>query len=430
MAESIKRILITAENYYPIGGGIQQYIRYFSKHLVSRGIDVHIMCQSYEEVGDTAELWGSTVHYTDLFTGSMGDPFTVIDKATEIAKFIKEIDPDFVYANNHNSLAVITACKQIDMPVVYGCHGVGLFDPLKTRLLRPDDTIWAEDRGLWGTYTTFARKKDIPRKSWNTIKRFYREVYPDFKKYRWGESILNSADARLCNSTYTTKLFTKKKDTVGIPLMLEYEGEHGFFPEDPNEFKKEHGLDKYVVVVGRLNHIKGQEYVIDAIPDMPSDVKVVFVGTPRLWSGDKDELGSYGEQLEKRIEELGVKDRVVFAGFKQPHELRAIYTGAVAAIVPSIWFETFGYVVVEPVACETPVIVTRNCGAVECLNDECAVVIERKDPKAIAEAVQKVYPVHKEMGRVGRGYLMQNYSPEKLTDQTLELFERCIANHG
>src|SRR5688572_10978970 len=99
----IKHILITSENYYPHAGGIQQYIRSFSKELLKLGIKVDIVCQTYDGKYTKTELWGATVHYTPLFIGSMQEPFKVIANAAEIAKLIKEIGPDIVYANNHNS---------------------------------------------------------------------------------------------------------------------------------------------------------------------------------------------------------------------------------------------------------------------------------------------------------------------------------------
>ena len=79
---------------------------------------------------------------------SMKEPFKVIERANKIAKFICNLNVDLVYANNHNSLAVITACQQVKIPVVYGCHGVGLLFPLKIRFLRPDDSLCYNKRSF------------------------------------------------------------------------------------------------------------------------------------------------------------------------------------------------------------------------------------------------------------------------------------------
>jgi glycosyltransferase involved in cell wall biosynthesis len=427
----LKRIVITSENYYPIGGGIQQYIRTFSRALIKRGIKVDIICQSYE--GDkTAELWGATVHYTSLFSGSMQEPFKVIANAEKIAALINSLEPDIVYANNHNSLAVITACKQLKVPVVYGFHGVGLLDPMKSRLIRPNGDLWHTQRNWWGALVTYFAREGKGRR-WmlshplQTARSYFSAVYPAVKQYAAGEEILNSAQARLANSKLAATLFKKQEDTYGIPLMLEYSGEFGMYPVDATSFKKRFGLDRYVLVPGRLHMIKGQEYVVRAINDLPADVKVVFAGTASLWGADKQDLGGYAGELKQLIEQLAAKDRFVFTGRLDLDEIRAAYSGAAVTVVPSVWFETFGYVVIEALACESPVVVTENCGAVECVNSDCAIVVPRCNPGAIAKAINEILPKSKQMGKAGRQHLLATHSVEQRLDDTLTVFERAIS---
>lgn len=422
----LKKILITCDNYYPMAAGIPQYIRAFSKMLIKKGIDVHIMCKSYKGVPSEQELWEAKVHYSDLLVGSLRNPFNVLNKQDEIAKFISNLKVDLVYANNHNSLAVINACKKIGIPVVYGCHGVGLLCPLKIRFLKPDDSLCYNQRSYLNCLNCRAMRNDsspmkfiLSKSGWLNLVSTIRKV----KKYNAAEKILSSANARIANSKLTSRLFREKKDTFGIPLLLEYEGEHGFYPTCSKSFKEKYNLDKYVLVPGRFHETKGQKYSAISLEYLPINIKMVFVGNAKQCKGDKKELGTYGNCIKKFIERKGYEDRVIFTGRIDHEELRAGYSGALCTVVPSIWLETFGYVVIESLACETPVIVTKNCGAVECVDESCAVVVRRKKPKAIADAVLKIIPKRDKMGKAGRKRLLEQFSPEKLIDKTLAIFE-------
>ena len=428
---AIKKILITCENYYPIGGGIQQYHRALGKILSKRGIEVHIMHLYNTDVEDGRELWGAKLHNCRLLIGSLSDPFSVLNRRDEIAVFIQKINPDIVYANNHNSLAVIEACKKINMPVVYGCHGVGLLCPLKIRFLKPDNALCYNKRSYYNCFKCF---RQMNRWTGKWIRQNFKEAYklffsmfvPEMKKYINAEKILSKADYRLGNSTLTGKLFKKRKNSSGLPLLMEYSGEHGYYPVNSDDFKKKYGLDEYVIVAGRLSNLKGQIYAVEALAMMPTHIKMVLAGNSNLWLGDKDDSGWYGELIKAKIESLGLKDRVVFTGRLDIDEMREAYSGAVVAIVPSVWLETFGYVVIEPLACETPVVVTENCGAVECVDSSCAVIVPRCNPSAIASAICGIMPKAEKMGKAGRKKLMVEFPPEKLADKTLEIFNKLI----
>ena len=101
-------------------------------------------------------------------------------------------------------------------------------------------------------------------------------------------------------------------------------------------------LDRpYFLFVGRLEKIKG---VQDLLPhfgaDAPADL--VIVGT-----------GEYESVL--RAQAAGL-ERVHFLGRRRPEELRAFYRHALAALMPSVCYETFGIVLLEAFRDHTPVI--------------------------------------------------------------------------
>ena len=59
--------------------------------------------------------------------------------------------------------------------------------------------------------------------------------------------------------------------------------------------------------------------------------------------------------LQRLAAELGVADHVIFTGFVNDIDLRALYSGARVCVCPSL-YEGFGFTVLEAMACGTPVV--------------------------------------------------------------------------
>ena len=103
----------------------------------------------------------------------------------------------------------------------------------------------------------------------------------------------------------------------------------------------------YFLYVGRLVKLKGVHTLIERFRNYPADLVV---------AGDGDHIG------ELRRLAAGL-DNIRFLGPVHGNELKTLYAGALALIVPSIAFEAFGIVILEAFAQGTPVIV-RDLGAI------------------------------------------------------------------
>jgi glycosyltransferase involved in cell wall biosynthesis len=103
----------------------------------------------------------------------------------------------------------------------------------------------------------------------------------------------------------------------------------------------------YFLFVGRLVGLKGVQTLIDAFRR--------YDEADLLIAGD----GNYGEELRRRAARLG---HVRFLGRVHPTVLSDLYAGAVAVLVPSLVYETFGLIALEAFAQRTPVI-ARDLGA-------------------------------------------------------------------
>lgn len=130
----------------------------------------------------------------------------------------------------------------------------------------------------------------------------------------------------------------------------------------------------YFLFVGRLEVIKGLHTLIDLWGQV-ADVDLLVVGT-----------GTQAEALQTQASD---NSRIKFLGALSQQELGNLYYHAVATIVPSITYETFGIIIVESFARKTPVIV-RDLGALpEVVQDSEGGIIYQSDQELL-DAINKL----------------------------------------
>jgi len=100
----------------------------------------------------------------------------------------------------------------------------------------------------------------------------------------------------------------------------------------------------YFLFVGRLEKIKGLDEVIPIFGRYP-DADLLIAGE-----------GTHGPELRRLAEG---NERIRFMGAVSPSDLRPYYQHALAVIVPSVCFETFGIVLIEAFQNHAPVIARR-----------------------------------------------------------------------
>ena len=101
-------------------------------------------------------------------------------------------------------------------------------------------------------------------------------------------------------------------------------------------------LRPYFLFVGRLEYIKGVQNLIPIFKSRPQ--------YDLLIAGE----GDYKDALTTQA---GKSSNIKFLGRVSQDRLRHLYQSALAVIVPSICYETFGIIIIEAFACRTPVIV-------------------------------------------------------------------------
>jgi len=133
----------------------------------------------------------------------------------------------------------------------------------------------------------------------------------------------------------------------------------------PNEYyrnliRKKFNLEnkKVLISVGRIVGWKGYQLVIKALKEL-KDFHYVLIGN-----------GEYLEELKKLSKQLNVENRVLFLGAIENKELWKYLNIGDVFIQPSIGHEAFGITIIEAMACNLPVVASKNGGIKDIIKEE------------------------------------------------------------
>ncbi|NGP07716.1 glycosyltransferase [Rhodococcus sp. 14C212] len=133
-----------------------------------------------------------------------------------------------------------------------------------------------------------------------------------------------------------------------------------------------------VFAARRLDPRMGLDIAIRAIAQLPDHVTLCIVGE-----------GRERPALKELISELGVGNRVELLGRVPDDVLVELYQSSDVSLVPTRALEGFGLVVLESLACGTPVIASREGGLIDALESLRAdLLVTPEDPKVLGDRIQ------------------------------------------
>ena len=175
-----------------------------------------------------------------------------------------------------------------------------------------------------------------------------------------------------------------------------------FAPADADVARAALGLapGPLLLYVGRIAPIKGLETLLDAVGCLRGTghpVRLVVVG------GDADERPEGHEaELRRRAAVQGLGDAVTFVGAQPQDRLRDYYVAADVTVLPS-YYESFGMVALEAMACGSAVIASRVGGLQTTVRDGVTgLLVSEGDPCALAETLARVLDDGALRWRLGR----------------------------
>jgi glycosyltransferase involved in cell wall biosynthesis len=130
-------------------------------------------------------------------------------------------------------------------------------------------------------------------------------------------------------------------------------------------------------------------------------------------------------KLKQLPAELGIADRVHFAGFISDRELlRRLYQRCGTFVSSSAW-EAAALVVLEAMSCGAPVVATRIPSFEDLLTDgKNGLLIPVGQPEEIARAIRRAYQLQRSLGRQARETIVSHYSSKVLYKNLSDLIEK------
>ena len=160
-----------------------------------------------------------------------------------------------------------------------------------------------------------------------------------------------------------------------------------FQPIAKKDARQQLGLrddDRILLFVGRVEPLKGIDILLGAAAQVESesDCFVLVVG------GDDSTRDGEMEHLRDLASQLGIAERVSFMGAVDHERLPLFYNAADVCVVPS-FYESFGLVALEAMACGTPVVASRVGGLSVAVRDsETGYLIPWRCPEPFAERLE------------------------------------------
>jgi glycosyltransferase involved in cell wall biosynthesis len=219
---------------------------------------------------------------------------------------------------------------------------------------------------------------------------------------------VEGVDALICPSASTADIHRRRGVTAPMVELPHLLPEDWATPvaTDPSPPRP------YLVAAGRLVREKGFEDLIRLMARMPEiDLRIAGEGP-----------------LRQPLSDLAAPlPNVELVGPLTPDRLAGLFAGALALVAPSLFYETFGYVVLEAASVGTPAIVRRRGALPEVVERlEAGFVFDTDDD--LAAAVRKLVSdpqLRRDLGERARAGAAREGNEQLHVDRYLELVEAC-----
>jgi D-inositol-3-phosphate glycosyltransferase len=182
------------------------------------------------------------------------------------------------------------------------------------------------------------------------------------------------------------KLYSASADKIsvipcGVNLDL-------FRPIDREQARRELGLDhqKVILFVGRMDPLKGLEQLLTAMTCMDGDRPPLLM----IVGGDAQSRNQV-QTLQHLTEDLDIEERVRFIGSVAQNKLPVYYSASDVCAIPS-YYESFGMVALESLACGTPIVATDVGGLKNIIrNNDTGRIVPDNSPHHLAREITALF---------------------------------------
>lgn len=343
------QVCLLSKQFPPGVGGAETYAYELANGLGERGHDVDVYTQWIDDPDETVDTHENvTVHRICKARRKL----VTFETLWFSIQARQEIDFD-QYDVVHGTLMppstiAVTPFNDIDPPVVLTSHGTSVGEMRAVALETPADYL---------------------------LKFFFYplNVVGDYVASRDADRVIAISDHAYEQLTMSYQLDEDDVEMIphGVDTDRFYPREEQHSAVDPEKTT--------LLYVGRLGARKGLDLALQALAEVDAaTVEFLIAGT-----------GRHEEQLRELAKELGIREQVAFLGYVPDEELPMLYSSADVFVLPSR-YEGFGLVLLEAMACGTPVIGTDAGGIPTAIRDGETGYIVNQDEKMLADAFERI----------------------------------------
>lgn len=371
------KIIQTPARFYPAIGGVEKYTFGLSKELVKRGHQVKIVCAN--------------------------EPKSNIKKVKGIR--VKRLNYLFKITNTNITLGLFRTLLKED------------FDIIHTHFPTP----WSSDISMIISY--MKRKPLILTYHNDVVKTGLQGILTEIYNHVFLNLLLKRSSKILVTQpeyiNISKYLYKYKKKIEVIPNGIDVKI---YFQKNTRKVPNQ---VFFLSVLDRYHGYKGLDYLIKAI-------KIVKTKIPNI----KLVVGGSGELVEdykSLAKKLGLEKNIEFRGFIENKKLVDLYSRSEIFILPSTGIqEGFGIVLLEALACKTPVIATNIVGiAKKVRQNNCGIIVRPRNSRVLSEAIIKILgnaKLAKKMGENGRQLVEEKYDWEKIIRKVEDIYFTVLNN--
>jgi len=189
-----------------------------------------------------------------------------------------------------------------------------------------------------------------------------------------------------------------------------------------SELRRRYG-PRIVLAVGRLIYYKGFEYLMRAMAQVNG--KLILIGD-----------GPLRPRLERNASDMGVRERVFFAGEIDNGKLAPYYHAADVFVLPSVErTEAFGIVQLEAMACGKPIVNTRLSTGVPFVSIDglTGFTVPPRDPLSLAQAISRLLDdaeLRAQFGDAAIRRVRSEFTAKRMGARTLALYHEIVSPAG
>jgi rhamnosyl/mannosyltransferase len=365
------KILHIYKNYYPVIGGIENYVKMLAEHQVTSGCDVTVLATSLGMKTSIEYINGVRAVKAACLTTVSRTPLSLA-----FLKWIRHLDADITH---------------LHFPYPWGeLSHLFLGRARRTVITYHSDII--KQKFLLRLYKPFLERVLINSDRIIATSPRYIETSPFLRNFR-------------------------EKCSV-IPLGIDIERFNNPDMSLAYEIKKRYDGSEILLFVGRLRYFKGLKYLVEAMEHI--DARLLIIGT-----------GPEEAALKSMVSDRNIGGKIVFLGDVSDRDLPSYYAASDIFVLPSSHrSEAFGTVLIEAMASGKPVISTELGTGTSFINinGETGFVVSPKSPESLSLAVRNLLKdpgLRLEMGRHARERA-KAFSKDVTSESVLKLYKEVL----